>query len=58
LGCVVVVELVVDLVALEGGAEGGGDGAGDAEAFVPVVEDVQKGEAGVFVDGGGGRGVD
>ena len=52
------VDLVVDLVALEAGAEGGGDGARDAEAFVPVVEDVEECEAGVLVDRGRGRGVD
>jgi hypothetical protein len=46
------VDLVVDLVVLEGGAQGRWDGARDAEALVAVVEDVQEGERGVFVNCG------
>lgn len=53
-----VVDLVVDLVAFEAGAEGGGYRAWDPEAFVPVVEDVEEGEGGVFGDCGGGGRVD
>jgi hypothetical protein len=49
--------LIVDLVVLEGGAQGRRDGARDAEALVAVVEDVQEGERGVFVDCGRGGGV-
>lgn len=58
LGGGIVVDLVVDLVAFEGGAQRGGDGAWDAEALVAVVEDVEEGEGGIFVDGLGGGGVD
>jgi hypothetical protein len=57
-GAGIVVDLVVDLVAFEGGAEGCGDCAWDTEALVAVVEDVEEGEGGVFVDGLGGGGVD
>lgn len=53
-----VIELVVYLVALEAGAKGGRNGAWDSEALVSVVEDVEEGEAGVFVDGARGGGVD
>lgn len=51
------IDLIVDLVVLEGGAQGRRDGARDAEALVAVVEDVQEGERGVFVDCGRGGGV-
>lgn len=50
--------MVVDLIAFEGGAQGRGDAAGDTEAFVAVVEDVEEGEGGVFVDSGRSRRVD
>lgn len=53
-----VVELVVDLVVLEGGSQGGWHGAGDPVPFVSVVEDVEEGEGGVFVDRGGSGWVD
>jgi hypothetical protein len=46
------VNLIVDLVVLEGGAQGRRDGARDAEALVAVVENVQEGERGVFIDCG------
>jgi hypothetical protein len=57
-GAGIVIDLVVDLVAFEGGAEGCGDCAGYAEALVAVVEDVEEGEGGVFIDSLGCGGVD
>lgn len=51
-----VVNLVVDLVALERGAQRGGNCARDSESLVSVVEDVQERQRGVFVNGlTGGR---
>lgn len=54
----VAVELIVDLVLLETGAQRCRDCPGNPVALVAVVQDVEKGEAGVLVDGGAGRGVD
>lgn len=53
-----VVDVVCDLVALERGPQRGGNGARDAEPFVAVVEDVQEGKAGIFVNGRRGGRVD
>lgn len=53
-----VVDLIVDLVVLKGGAQGRWDGTGDPVPFMSVVEDVEEGERGIFVDSGGGGRVD
>jgi len=46
------VEGVVDFVFFEARAEAGGDGTRDSVAFVALVEDVEEGEGGVFVNSG------
>jgi len=53
-----VVYLVIDLVVLERGSKRCGDGSWNPISLMSVVEDVQEGEGGIFVDCGCDRGVD
>jgi hypothetical protein len=46
-----VIDLVIDLVALKAGSQGSRNGARDSETLVSVIKDMEESEASVLIDG-------